>query len=379
MATDTVGVSDSTTININIADTPPTVTIDGPDEGSTVAGTITVSGWALDNVNETGVAITSVNVLVDGSVVGKASYGVSRPDVCAIWPGRPGCPNVGYVYSLNTATLSPGSHTISVSAVNALSITGTAHVTVTVGYSSPTVQIDSPTSGSVVSGKITVSGWAIDSTTTIGTAISSVKILVDGNTVGTATYGVKRTDVCVLWPGRPGCPNVGYSYSLNTAGLSAGSHILTVTATNSGPNPTTGWSSAAFTIGSGQTLTLNSPTAGSVVNGMITVSGWTQHLASRRMNSPINITVDGNLVGTASSDNSRPDGCRLHHSKLSEAVSDAAAQADCAASGFVYLLDTQNLTPGLHLLTVSTAGTDGTSDANSWTVDFTVPEPGGNL
>ena len=325
LATDTVGVSDSATISINITDTPPTVTIDGPDEGSTVAGTVTVSGWALDNANETGVAITSVNVLVDGSVVGKASYGVSRPDVCAIWPGRPGCPNVGYVYSLNTTTLSPGSHTISISAVNALSITGTAHITVTVGYSSPTVQIDSPTSGSVVSSKITVNGWAIDSTSRIGTAISSIKMLVDGNTVGTATYGVKRTDVCALWPGRPGCPNVGYSYSLNTAGLSAGLHILTVTATNSGAYPTTGWSTAAFTVSSGQTLTLNSPTAGSVVNGMIAVSGSTERLASRRMNSPINIKVDGNLVGTASFDGSGSDGCRLHHRKLQETVSDAPA------------------------------------------------------
>ena len=69
---------------------------------------MTVSGWAVDNASAVGTAISSVQVKVDGSVVGTATYGISRPDVCAVYPGRPGCPNVGYSYSLNTSTLSPG-------------------------------------------------------------------------------------------------------------------------------------------------------------------------------------------------------------------------------------------------------------------------------
>jgi len=63
-------------------------------------------------------AITAVQVKVDGTVVGNATYGISRPDVCNIWPGRPGCPNMGYTYQLNTGLLGAGSHTITVTAAD---------------------------------------------------------------------------------------------------------------------------------------------------------------------------------------------------------------------------------------------------------------------
>jgi len=32
----------------------------------------------------------------------------ARPDVCVAFPGRPGCPNVGFTYQLNTALLTAG-------------------------------------------------------------------------------------------------------------------------------------------------------------------------------------------------------------------------------------------------------------------------------
>jgi hypothetical protein len=71
-------------------------------------------------------------------------------------------------------------------------------------------------------------------------------VLVDGTAVGAATYGVSRPDVCAVYPGRPGCPNVGFSYSLNAAALTAGSHTITVTATDSASPPDTG--SATITV-----------------------------------------------------------------------------------------------------------------------------------
>ncbi|MBV8902785.1 MAG: SBBP repeat-containing protein, partial [Acidobacteriia bacterium] len=57
---------------------------------------------------------------------------------------------------------------------------------------SPTVSIDTPVAGSVISGMVTISGWAIDNTATAGTAISSVQVLVDGTLVGNATYRISR-------------------------------------------------------------------------------------------------------------------------------------------------------------------------------------------
>ena len=145
-----------------------------------------------------GTAISRVLVKVDGTVVGTATYGLSRPDVCATYPGRPGCPNVGYSFSLNTSTLSVGTHTITVTATDsdATPDATTSSVTVNVQATPPSVWIDAPTQGSTVSGTITVVGWAIDNTSAVGTAISSVQVKVDGTVVGTATYGL-AVPMCV--------------------------------------------------------------------------------------------------------------------------------------------------------------------------------------
>ena len=110
----------------------------------------------------------------------------------------------------------------------------------------PSVHIDAPAPGATVSGTAAVSGWAIDNASTVGTAITTVQVKVDGAAVGNATYGVGRPDVCVAYPGRPGCPNVGYSYLLNTAALASGSHTITVTATDSANPSDTG--SATITV-----------------------------------------------------------------------------------------------------------------------------------
>jgi len=250
-ATDSDGTPDSgsSSVTVNVQTPLPTVYIDAPAQGSAVSGTVTVSGWAVDNASVVGTPISSVQVKVDGSVVGTATYGISRPDVCAVYPGRPGCPNVGYSYSLNTSSLSVGSHTIMVTATDSDGTpdSGSSSVTVNVQTPLPTVYIDAPAQGSAVSGTVTVSGWAVDNASVVGTPISSVQVKVDGSVVGTATYGISRPDVCAVYPGRPGCPNVGYSFSLNTSTLSAGSHTITVTATDSDGTPDTGSASVTVT------------------------------------------------------------------------------------------------------------------------------------
>ena len=129
---DSTGATASASLGLSVAQLPA-VWIDAPTPTSTVSGMVTVSGWALDSASAVGTAISSVQVKVDGSVVGAAAYGLSRADVCAVYPGRPGCPNVGYSYSLNTSTLTAGTHTITVAATDsdATPLTGSYSVTVT--------------------------------------------------------------------------------------------------------------------------------------------------------------------------------------------------------------------------------------------------------
>src|SRR5437588_7546870 len=94
--------------------------------------------------------------------------------------------------SLNTSSLSSGSHTITVTATDsdATPDSGSFSVTVTVQATPPTVWIDSPASGSDISGTVTVAGWAIDSSSAVGTAISSVQGKGEGAVAGGAWHGV---------------------------------------------------------------------------------------------------------------------------------------------------------------------------------------------
>jgi len=57
----------------------PSVFIDGPLQGANVTGTITVSGWAIDNTQNIGTPITSVIVKVDGITMGAATTCITSP------------------------------------------------------------------------------------------------------------------------------------------------------------------------------------------------------------------------------------------------------------------------------------------------------------
>jgi hypothetical protein len=173
------GNSPANLLTINACNaTRPDVHIDAPVAGAAISGVYTVSGWAIGNTTAVGTLINNVQILVDGSLAGTATYGNSRPGVCTAYPGRPGCPNVGFTYQLNTAALNPGQHTITVSATDSDSApaTGTASVTVSITAGPPSVHIDSPLAGSVLSGTAIVSGWALANVSAVGTAISRVQV-----------------------------------------------------------------------------------------------------------------------------------------------------------------------------------------------------------
>ena len=88
----------------------PDVVIESPSAGASVSNTVTVSGWALDNITNVDNAINQVRVLIDGVFVGNAGN-YPRADICATY-NRTGCPNVGYRYDWDTTAYSNGSHTI---------------------------------------------------------------------------------------------------------------------------------------------------------------------------------------------------------------------------------------------------------------------------
>src|SRR2546423_1607072 len=100
---DAAGLSASANFSINVASPVPTIAITAPASGATVSGTISVSGTASDSVS-----ISSVQVAVDGGSYSSAS----------------GTNN--WTFSLNTAALSNGAHSLSAKTTDAAGVSATS-------------------------------------------------------------------------------------------------------------------------------------------------------------------------------------------------------------------------------------------------------------
>lgn len=225
--------------NWTAAGNPTRMIIDTPNlQSGPQAGSIPVSGWAIcDNAS-----IESVAIAIDGSLIGNAVYGGSRPDVCQVFGGGSDCPNVGWNYTLDTTLISDGTHELNVIATSSSGQSTTANVPLQIANLTAAnpirITIDQPSpNGSAISGFAKISGWAIDD----HAEISEVIVSVDGIAAGSASYGETRPDVCSVFPGRNGCPNVGWNLVLDTTLFGNGTHELAITAvSNTGQRATLG-------------------------------------------------------------------------------------------------------------------------------------------
>src|SRR5438309_11941159 len=106
--------------------TPPTVSITAPAAGATVAGTVTVSASATDNVG-----VVGVQFKLDGATLGAEV--TTAP----------------YVLSWKTTTASKGAHTLTAVARDAAGNTATAAAVSVTVVRAPTITSFTPTSGPV--------------------------------------------------------------------------------------------------------------------------------------------------------------------------------------------------------------------------------------
>src|SRR5205814_1305726 len=108
----------------------PAVAVTAPSSGATVAGTISVNVTASD----TGSGVASVQLVVDGTSVGQPD--LSNP----------------YTFSLDTTSLTDGSHTIGATAIDGVGNVGTAasvpvivsNAVITPDASTPDASADAP-------------------------------------------------------------------------------------------------------------------------------------------------------------------------------------------------------------------------------------------
>lgn len=234
----------------NIPDTPSLpagdtlLDIDVPGPSQPFLGTVQFSGWAASLTS----SISRLEVAVDGLNLGQAQYPLVRNDVCSSY-AAPGCPGIGWAFSLDTTPLANGNHTFTITSTDGTGAqTALTAVFAVANWTGPVgdptaVTIDRPAASSpAFSGSAWFGGWAIDSLSPIAT----VSLTVDGIPAGIISYGAPRPDVCAAHSNVPGCPNVGWNAAVDTTLFGDGVHTLAATATSTGGQSTT--ATAQFTI-----------------------------------------------------------------------------------------------------------------------------------
>ncbi len=95
--------------------------------------------------------------------------------------------------------------------------------------------MDAPSVGAeVAEGPLSVHGWALDNR-----GVASVEAVIDETTHVPLGYGDARPDVCLAWPGYPGCDAVGFSGTIDLGPAQECPHLLEIVATDGDGNSRT--------------------------------------------------------------------------------------------------------------------------------------------
>jgi hypothetical protein len=312
-----------------------------------------VKGWAVDP--QDGAPVSQVQILIDGAPVGTATLGQPRPDVAAAL-NNPAYLNSGWTFNYAASGLSLGSHTVTVIALDSLSLSttlGTKQITVAAtSAGAPFGSVDSAldaTTGSITVAQgdmLQVKGWAADPQDSA--PVSQVQILIDGAPVGTATLGQTRPDVAAAY-NNSAYLNSGWTFAQAASGLSLGSHTVTAIAYDSlGLSTTLGTKQitvATTSVGApfGSVDSALDATTGSITvaqGDMLQVKGWAADPQDSAPVSQVQVLIDGAPVGTATLGQTRPD------------VAAAYSNPAYLNSGWTFNYAASGLSLGSHTVTV---------------------------
>jgi N-acetylmuramoyl-L-alanine amidase len=193
-----------------------------PVANSVISGTITLVGWAFDNVG-----ISGIQILLDDVVIGSPTLGFARPDIPIAFPGAPA--NSGIEFAFDSSKFPNGPHVISTVVSNTSGITTTMQSQITINQASDVITpqgpltLDTPSANSTIVGTTNISGWAFDNV-----AITKVNILLDGGLIGSATLGLSRPDIKAGLIGAP--TNSGFNFTFNSASFPNGAHVISYVA-----------------------------------------------------------------------------------------------------------------------------------------------------
>jgi hypothetical protein len=227
-----------------------------PLDGSTLSGSVPVTGWALDDIEVEKVEIyrqEGAGLVYIGDAVFVED---ARPDVEAAYPNYPRFYRAGWGYMMLTHFLpggGNGSYTFQAIAKdqegNRVTL-GTKTVYCDNAHSArPFGAIDTPAQGGTASGsKYRNQGWVL---TPLPNEIPkdghTILVWIDGFIRGNSVYNTYREDVALLFPGYSNSNGAMAYFDFDTAGYGNGVHTIFWTAVDNAGN-TDGIGSRYFTI-----------------------------------------------------------------------------------------------------------------------------------
>jgi hypothetical protein len=217
-----------------------------------------VSGFVVDpgaDAEVDGDGVGYVELLVDGSILYNSvtdcfyskttggmtnCYGIFRPDVAADYPTLKDSVHGGFRFVLDLSQLinlglyNPGHHTLALRAgdhsgttINIAEIPVTFSCDDFIGNDASFGFIDIPPNGLTYGGTVSITGWALDFQ-----GVSLVSVLIDGQFLAFATYGLPRPGISTLYPGFPDSFAPGWVVTLDTTKISNGVHHIQAVATD---------------------------------------------------------------------------------------------------------------------------------------------------
>ena len=227
------------------SDRPPFGYLDTPLDGSDAAGSVAVTGWALDDIEVSRVEIkrdpvggeSGPAIGPDGLVyIGDAVFVPgARPDVEKTFPETPRNDRAGWGYMLLTNALPGGGNgTFSFYAVahdSAGKQTRIGRTTIQVDNAhavAPFGTIDTPGQGGVAAGALFMNyGWALTPwPKEIPRDGSTIRVFVDGVPLGRPLYNYFRRDVFDLFPGYANRDGAVGAFPIDTTKLADGLHTI---------------------------------------------------------------------------------------------------------------------------------------------------------
>jgi len=234
----------------------PFGSFDSPVDGSTVQGSIPVSGWVLDDIAVDRVMIYRLKSGAPVYIGDALLVEGARPDVELAYPDQPFNNKAGWGYMLLTNTLPDGDSgtftlVVEVRDMEGHSMSlGSKIITCDNGNAvEPFGAIDAPTQGGTVSGSSFINwGWVL---TPLPSSIpidgSTIDVYVDGVKLGHPVYNVYKGDIAAMFPGYANSNGAGGYFYLDTTAYQNGVHTIAWTAVDDAGN-TGGIGSRYFTI-----------------------------------------------------------------------------------------------------------------------------------